>query len=1036
MFLANNELKTLGSFSVSAESFPIFLYKHKYKYHTDLMMVKRWYMSGKYTIMGTYKISYVSDLADLQTQINKAKSIISQLDSKLNKSIPVGGIDVKATNAEARLINARTNASKLALIEQEKVNKSFSTGTRIVQNYGTTAMSTMRSIAGIIGTVGVVKLGKDFISSATKADNLNLMLKNVEGSQAGANKRFEEFRILAKEPVLDPFNLSRFYVGLRSINVEGNLSIKFMKSLANVMAGAGQGNMEFTRTMEQIVQMMGKSKLEGQDLRTILESFPSFAKYLKQAVGTISTEDIAKKGYTAIDVMTKLNAVMEKVPHFSGGAQAAQDNFTQSLQLFEAAMAKDILPTVTEFLTKLTDIMDKFSELQEGTKKIIGTATIGGLGFLAVGAAVTSVVNALDALGMSKGLKVLSSGALSKSLSSPASSGLVWETGSGYTSGKDYQRQMARENPDKYTGIGGSGLMAGLATTAAVASVAWAAQKIYISATSVEVVSKGSTEWAKSQLSDDKKALREFLETQLTVVGSGISLKSKLSDVNPQTIGGMPYYKSLVENAGFNLQSQSTLNSILQAIAPESYGKLKRGQYDTPAGPPEAPKSTLLSWETLTDEYKKISDITSKNYNMPESEQLNYWQNKLRLPLTEEAKMGVINTIKDLQNEVNKQLKEKSAESEKLWFEHAEAIAKETIYEYNPKMMPIIPATSGTKVNRTDARMFPSKTGIPTDVLDRSFLHPDKFTTDTGWGVSLETAKKVADATVNVDQVAADKIKLQLAEIANLRMDNKKSEAYTTGGTKSVLEYEIQSYQDQIDLLRTMEDSKTNQLEIEKDDLLLQQKKSELISYQAEKQKDIYMQVLKTAGSLAVSGISGKSTTSSTISDISGLGATISTILGQPELAGIIEVAGQVASALTASKDSTDVLNTSVDKNVNALDKNTASLKSVLESNINLPTSFSYGFARKGSILESFDTGGYVAKGGLALLHTNEYVSKSYPKNYTTNTSINNAREIKEVHFHISGNDTTKIKKEVISALDQAFYIDRRRGISTSGDLL
>jgi tape measure domain-containing protein len=258
-------------------------------------------------------------------------------------------------------------------------------------NSATKAITLMGSaIAGI----GVAKLGADIYGASIKMDTMNRMLTNIEGSQEKANKRFEQFRILAKEPVLDPFNLSRFYVGLKSVNVEADLSIRFMKSLANSMAGVGAGNEEFARSMEQFVQMMGKGKLVGQDLRVIAESFPQIRKMIGEAFdGITDPEELAKKGYTALEVLTKLNEVMEKQPHFAGGAQAALDNFKQSLQLFEGALGKDVLPTISKFLDKLTNLMDAFSAMPEATKKVIGTSVVGGLGLLGIGAALSSIIS-------------------------------------------------------------------------------------------------------------------------------------------------------------------------------------------------------------------------------------------------------------------------------------------------------------------------------------------------------------------------------------------------------------------------------------------------------------------------------------------------------------------------------------------------------------------------------------------------------------------------------------------------------------------
>lgn len=266
----------------------------------------------------------------------------------------------------------------------------------------------LKGLTAIIGTVGVVKFGADIIKASTHMDSINRMLLNVEGSQEKANNRFEQFRILAKEPVLDPFNLSRFYVSLKSVNVEGDLSIRFMKSLANAMAGVGAGNTEFARSMEQFTQMMGKATLQGQDLRVVAESFPQIRKYLAEAFGGLTDpEAIAKAGYKSIDVLTRLNEVMEKSPKFAGGAQAAQENFTQSLELFYATLGKDVLPIITKFLNNLTDLMDEFGKLDAPIKKVIGTAVVGGVGLLGIASAIGAIKIALDGLGMSAGLKVL-----------------------------------------------------------------------------------------------------------------------------------------------------------------------------------------------------------------------------------------------------------------------------------------------------------------------------------------------------------------------------------------------------------------------------------------------------------------------------------------------------------------------------------------------------------------------------------------------------------------------------------------------------
>lgn len=437
---------------------------------------------------------------------------------------------------------------KISMTDLDKLDQHIdSSGHKFI---GTTdKMSTgLKAMGGLFATIGVAKFAGDVFNASVQMDKYNRMLVNVEGSQAAANKRFEQFRILAKEPVLDPFNLSRFYVGLKSVNVEGDLSIRFMKSLANAMAGVGAGNEEFSRSMEQVVQMMGKATLQGQDLRTIAESFPQIRKYLAEAFsGLTDPEAIAKAGYKSIDVLTKLNEVMEKEPKFAGGAQASVDNFKQSLMLFESTLGQNVLPTITKFLDKLTELMDKFGQLDAPLKILIGTSVVGGVGLLGVAAAVTAVVNALDALGMSAGLKALTSGALAGGA----------KAGLGKTAGG--------------IAIGGSALGALGAVAGATAATAWAVHEIYIAATQVNVVGPASTAGAKKEIAGSRgellKELGLYGETQQFSTGMNPGDMVKMSNLFKQVGLDMNRYS----NPSLKLTFADVISSLKTSFGQEKY---------------------------------------------------------------------------------------------------------------------------------------------------------------------------------------------------------------------------------------------------------------------------------------------------------------------------------------------------------------------------------------------------------------------------------------------------------------------------------
>ena len=126
---------------------------------------------------------------------------------------------------------------KISMDDLDKLDRHIDSSGRKFTDQTNKMSAGLKVVGGLFATIGVAKFGKDIFEASVQMDKLHRMLVNVEGSQSAANKRFEQFRVLAKEPVLDPLNLSRFYTGLRAMNIEGDLSIRFMKGFANVMAG-------------------------------------------------------------------------------------------------------------------------------------------------------------------------------------------------------------------------------------------------------------------------------------------------------------------------------------------------------------------------------------------------------------------------------------------------------------------------------------------------------------------------------------------------------------------------------------------------------------------------------------------------------------------------------------------------------------------------------------------------------------------------------------------------------------------------------
>ncbi len=510
----------------------------------------------------------------------------------------------------------------------QKCNKNFIDTNKSAVQFESTSKKlsgALTGVGGIVATLGVAKLSGDIIKASTTMDSLNRMLVNAEGNQEKANKRFAEFRKLAKEPVLDPFNLSKFYVQLKSVNVESELSTRFMKSLANSMAGIGAGNEEFQRAMTQFVQMAGQGKLIGQDLRVITESFPQMRKFLREAFeGVSDPEQLAKAGHTAIEVFTKLNDVMEKQPKFAGGAQAAQDNFRQSMQLFEGELGKGFLPTFGKLLDYLTKLMDGFNDLPNGVKTAIGTGTglaLGGTGLLGLAGTVSFLVNQIKILTGVGGISAVANA--SAGVASTVASNIG--VGAGSMAGWVRNPKIAEGMADAWVREGayaaskegqflaGSAALQIATATIAVASLVWSGKEIY------EALTRDFTPQEKEE---NKNAPTKFFQgglkqLQELQMGKGNFPDMPIKelgdiDINPMSPDMILKYMGLPENA-----RELSLREL----------KAKYGYaypiYDKEFGPPEPkkPASTGAGFEPLLEEFKqKFDEITSKDFGASEAD--------------------------------------------------------------------------------------------------------------------------------------------------------------------------------------------------------------------------------------------------------------------------------------------------------------------------------------------------------------------------------------------------------------------------------
>jgi tape measure domain-containing protein len=218
-------------------------------------------------------------------------------------------------------------------------------------------------------TLPLVAGGKAAVDSAVKYDSLKRGLYAVEGSAEAVERRMGSLREIAKLPGIGFEEAIKGSIRLQAVGFEAGRAEKLLIQFANAVALTGGGRGELERITVQLGQMSSKSKILAQDLKPIIEAAPAVGKALKQAFGTVDSEELSKLGLTTEQFIDKLVAELEKLPRVSGGAKNAIENFSDTADIAFSKLGNAILPLFTTALNATAVVLDVVSS---GFEKLPG----------------------------------------------------------------------------------------------------------------------------------------------------------------------------------------------------------------------------------------------------------------------------------------------------------------------------------------------------------------------------------------------------------------------------------------------------------------------------------------------------------------------------------------------------------------------------------------------------------------------------------------------------------------------------------------
>ena len=294
----------------------------------------------------------------------------------------------------SRAILAQIRAQEQAL---ERARRSALTLDQVLGRVGGSLRNLGQGIASLGASLSVAltapltALGVLATRNAVTLDSLNRGLVAISGSADEASVQLRRLTGIAKLPGIGFQEAIQGSIRLQAVGFSAEEAEKALIQFSNAVALTGGGRDELNRITVQLGQLASKGKVLAQDLKPIIEAAPAVGVALRQAFGTVNSEDIQALGISTDEFLDKLVKQLGQLPRAAAGARNTFDNFTDSLFRATAALGEGIIPVLTRLIQTFEPVIiglaNGFKQLSPSVQTVIVvfgalTAAIGPLLFV------------------------------------------------------------------------------------------------------------------------------------------------------------------------------------------------------------------------------------------------------------------------------------------------------------------------------------------------------------------------------------------------------------------------------------------------------------------------------------------------------------------------------------------------------------------------------------------------------------------------------------------------------------------------------
>lgn len=298
-------------------------------------------------------------------------------------------------------INATVKNSKSSL---ESLASSFKTVGSELTSIGTSMTKGLTAPIVAIGTLGV--------SYNSQLEQSEKALTTLTGSAEEANRIMEQIKKDAMKTPFDVRGLTKAEQLLISTGISAEESRDVILALGDAVSATGGGNEELSRMAVNLQQIKNVGKASALDIKQFAYAGIDIYGLLADYTGK-SRDEVAQLGVSYEDLSGALKHASQEGGKYFGAMEAQSQttagkisNLKDSFNEFVGELTKELVPVVKNIIDKLNTWLQKFSQLDDRTKRIIVTVALflatAGPVLIFIGKVITAIGSLIGVIGTVK----------------------------------------------------------------------------------------------------------------------------------------------------------------------------------------------------------------------------------------------------------------------------------------------------------------------------------------------------------------------------------------------------------------------------------------------------------------------------------------------------------------------------------------------------------------------------------------------------------------------------------------------------------